>query len=68
MRRLIETVSDLNSALMNKLVKVDGAVENLVSASSRLETRIELLEGQWEKMESIEQEVMVLFPSSRDLI
>jgi len=67
MRRLIETVSDLNSALMNKLVKVDVAVENLVSASSRLETRIELLEGQWERMESIEQELMVLDPSSRDL-
>lgn len=56
MRRLVETVSDLNSALINKLVKVDGAVENLVTASSELETRIGLVEGQWERMESMERE------------
>ena len=60
MRRLVETVSDLNSALMNKLVKVDGAVENLVTESSKLETRIGLVERQWERMESMEQEWTVL--------
>lgn len=60
MRRLIETVSDLNSALLNKLIKVDAAVEYLVAANTKLEARIESIEGQWERMESIEQEWTVL--------
>jgi len=59
MRRLIETVSDLNGALMSKLIKLDGAVETLVSTSSKLENRIEAIERQWDKMETMEAEWMV---------
>lgn len=68
MRRLIEPVSDLNSALLNKLMKVDAAVEYLVTANTKLEARIESIEGQWERMESIEQEWTVLTPFPKWLI
>ena len=52
--------SDLNSALMNKSIKVDGALQNLVIANSKLEGKIELIEEQWERMEFIEREWVVL--------
>jgi hypothetical protein len=59
-RRLIEATSDLNSAVLNKLIKVDGAVENLVSTNSKLEARMESIEEQWERMEFMEREWIVL--------
>ena len=62
MRRLIEAMSDLNSAVLNKLIKVDGAVENLVSTNSKLEAKMESIEEQWETMERMEREWIVLTP------
>jgi hypothetical protein len=58
-RRLIETVSDLNGAIMSKLIKLDGAVETLVSTSSKLEKRMEATEKQFDKVEAMEAEWMV---------
>jgi hypothetical protein len=55
-RRLTETTSDLNTALMSKLTKVDGAVDSLVSASLKLDKRIEAIEGH---LGSMEKEWMV---------
>ena len=44
---------------MSKLIKLDGAVETLVSTSSKLEKRMEAIERQWDKMEAIEAGWMV---------
>jgi hypothetical protein len=41
MRRVTDTVFDLNTALMAKLVKLEGAVDNLVSTSSKMEARVQ---------------------------
>jgi hypothetical protein len=41
---------------MSKLTKVDGAVDSLLSASSKLDKRIEAIEGQ---LKSMEKEWMV---------
>jgi len=35
----MESVSDLNSALMSKLVKIDGRVENIEETRIRLEDK-----------------------------
>lgn len=47
MRRVTDTVFDLNTALMVKLVKVEGTMDNLVSASSKMEERIQSIENEW---------------------
>jgi hypothetical protein len=47
MRRMIETVVDLNAAVLGKLGKVDGTAEELVVMIMRLESRIQAIESEW---------------------
>ena len=47
MRRIIETVVDLNAAVLGKLGKVDGTAEELVVMIMRLESRIQVIESEW---------------------
>ena len=44
---------------MSKLIKLDAAVEILVSASSKLEKRMDVIERQLDKVEAMETEWMV---------
>ena len=46
-RRVVDTVSDLNAALMAKLGKVEAVLEKLVDINSRLEGRIDSMEKEW---------------------
>lgn len=62
MRRLIETISDLNTTLLHKLTKMDAAVEILISNSSKMERRVELLEGKLGNLENLGNEWMVPYP------
>ena len=57
-RRVVVTVSDLNSAVMTKLGKVEGELEKLVDMNLRLEGR----------MDSMEKELVVSCQTLRKLI
>jgi hypothetical protein len=57
-RRIVNTVSDLNAAIMAKLGKVEGVLERVVDMSLKLERR----------MDSMEKELMVSCQPSRKLI
>jgi hypothetical protein len=47
MRRVITTVVDLNTAIMGKLTKADGTLDNLVFTTGKLEGRILEMERTW---------------------
>ena len=46
-RRVVDTVSDLNAAIMAKLGKVEGVLEKLVDMNTRLERRMDSMEKEW---------------------
>ena len=47
MRKFIDTASDLNTVFMSKLNKIDGIAQNLVAASTKLESRAQSIENEW---------------------
>ena len=47
MRRVVDSVSDLNVAIMAKLGKVEGVLEKLVYMNTKLEGRMDSMEKEW---------------------
>ena len=58
MRRVVDTLSDLNAAIMAKLGKVEGVLERVVDMSLKLEGR----------MDSMQKELVVSLLGSKKLI
>ena len=46
-RRIVDTVSDLNASVIAKLVKMEGILDSLADMSSRLHGKMDSMEKEW---------------------